>query len=321
VALDAMWLEAAGRLHPVGLHFPLALGATAALVEAFAWIRRRPAPSPSAFTLLWLAALSAPLVSASGWFLAASEGDDGSTLNWHRWTGIASAIGLLGAAIMATALRRRSRAAALEHVPGGAELQVPAALKQTRIYRCSLICVAALLGYCGHLGGEMKWGEGFTTNKLFAAMRATLGAPGDATPSDRGTGSAPRSAEEAGSPEAPALARPNSDAISPSAQATGSDSDRVRFDPRIQAIFAERCSECHLGGRKKGKLSLTSRELIVRSNADGLMIVKAGTPDESELMRRVRLPESDDSAMPPEGPRLTGAELALIQRWIDGGAP
>lgn len=312
-----MWLDAIGRLHPVVLHFPLALGAAAALMEVLAWIRRRPAPSPSAFTLLWLAALAAPVAAASGWFLAASDGDDSTTLDWHRWTGIASSVGLLGAAIMATALRRsaaRDVRAASAGVPSQAlsttvtNAASPDRRLQSRVYRLGVIAVAALIGFCGHLGGEMKWGEGFTTTKLFAALRATLGASGSGEPAS--IGAAPVRGETAS-------AR-NGAAVSGDDDGT---TDQVLFDPHIRAIFAERCAECHLGGRRKGKLSLTARELIVRSNEDGLMIVKAGTPEESELLRRVLLPEADDLAMPPEGPRVSAVQAALIRRWIESGAP
>src|SRR5690606_7206247 len=43
-----------------------------------------------------------------------------------------------------------------------------------------------------------------------------------------------------------------------------------------------------------------------------------GNPDDSELLRRVTA--DDGSEMPPEGPRLKAAEIALLRRWIDGGA-
>jgi len=45
-----------------------------------------------------------------------------------------------------------------------------------------------------------------------------------------------------------------------------------------------------------------------------------GNPDESELLRRVVLPIDDLDYMPARGRGLTTSEIALVRRWIAGGA-
>ena len=45
-------------------------------------------------------------------------------------------------------------------------------------------------------------------------------------------------------------------------------------------------------------------------------------PDESLMIRRLLLPLEDDDHMPPDGkPQPTAAEIALLQLWINAGAP
>ena len=49
------------------------------------------------------------------------------------------------------------------------------------------------------------------------------------------------------------------------------------------------------------------------------MIIK-GKPDDSELLRRISLPKSDDDVMPSRGELLPKKEIELIRRWIAAGA-
>jgi hypothetical protein len=47
----------------------------------------------------------------------------------------------------------------------------------------------------------------------------------------------------------------------------------------------------------------------------------AGDPAESELMKRLLLPQTDQHHMPPKGkPKLTPEQIALVHWWIEGGA-
>lgn len=347
MTITDLWLEAIGHLHPLVLHFPLALGAVAALVEVVRWMGRRPAATGSAFVLVWIAAVTAPCAALSGWFLAWTEGDDSNTLFLHRWTGVASAVLLLVVAIMASIVRSRAakthervttpasgiggstaandaaaptRSHAASVSTGATHGQGLGALYRGQglgaLYRLSLLLTALVVGWCGHLGGEMKWGEGFTLGTLAKAMRASFGVPlppsGAAEPgredvqSDARSGTA-ETRGSGGAPSSPQLASPT--AI-----------EHPGFDPHVRQVFEAHCASCHLGGRRKGRLSLTSIDSIVRESDEGLWIVKANEPDESELLRRISLPEGDADAMPPKGPRLDPVEIALIERWISQGA-
>jgi uncharacterized membrane protein/mono/diheme cytochrome c family protein len=99
-----------GRMHPIAVHFPIALLIVAAVVEGcrvpFSKSRR---PTAFGMTAVLFAAVFASWAAASGWLNADFEShDDGSTLSLHRWFGIGVAglsivVGL--AAIVANLVR------------------------------------------------------------------------------------------------------------------------------------------------------------------------------------------------------------------------
>lgn len=295
-----LWLESLGRLHPVVLHFPLALTVSAASVEICLCLRRRSRVSRSAVTMLWIAAITAPIAALSGWMNARFDASPSETLEWHRWSGLAGAAGIVAMALVMTAVARRANPSTVG----------------TAASRAALLAVAACIGFCAHLGGEMKWGRGYTTELLPSAIGRALGLGAPEIPagvSAPGNGSAAEvlARSRSAPPSSGAGALGNMDAALP---------QEIRFDEHVLPLFTRHCSECHLGGKHKGRLSLAERSLILRRNDDGFWIVRQGSAAESELMRRLLLPEVDPDAMPPTGP-LAEHEIAVIQRWIEQGAP
>lgn len=83
------WLEVAGRMHPMFLHFPLVL-----LLFAFLslWIPFKKEQYPWLDTLRLTAALSAVVTAIMGMLLALGEGRNGDVLEWHKWTGVGVAV-------------------------------------------------------------------------------------------------------------------------------------------------------------------------------------------------------------------------------------
>ena len=49
-------------------------------------------------------------------------------------------------------------------------------------------------------------------------------------------------------------------------------------------------------------------------------MIEAGSPNDSELLRRVMLPRGDDEVMPAIGDPLPKRQIAVIKRWIRQGA-
>lgn len=87
----------------------------------------------------------------------------------------------------------------------------------------------------------------------------------------------------------------------------------------IRPLLESRCYDCHQGGKAQGGLRLNDRAAALHGGeSDGPAIVP-GKSGESALIARVTSTD-DGTIMPPKGERLTNAEVALLKRWIDGGA-
>jgi hypothetical protein len=93
--------------------------------------------------------------------------------------------------------------------------------------------------------------------------------------------------------------------------------DGVFFSREVQPILQKRCLGCHGIGNQLAHLSLTSREHALKGGNRGPGLVP-GDAAKSLLYQFVsgaRAPQ-----MPPAG-KLPAVEIAVLKRWIDGGAP
>ncbi|WP_316812199.1 c-type cytochrome domain-containing protein [Pedobacter heparinus] len=92
------------------------------------------------------------------------------------------------------------------------------------------------------------------------------------------------------------------------------------YQDAIQPLLKNRCYSCHGTEKQKGKLRLDLEAYILKGGEEGNTIIK-GKADESELIRRLLLPGSNDKHMPPkEKPQLSQHEIALLHWWINNGA-
>ena len=89
----------------------------------------------------------------------------------------------------------------------------------------------------------------------------------------------------------------------------------------IEPIFTARCQSCHDPDRTEGELLMTSYEHLMRGGVSGPSIEPYHT-EQSDLYRRLRLPDRHDERMPPRGrTQLTADQIHLIGWWIEQGAP
>ena len=97
------------------------------------------------------------------------------------------------------------------------------------------------------------------------------------------------------------------------------ESADVDFSTQIQPILARKCYSCHGPDLQEGGLRFDDREVVLSAADSGKHAIVAGKADTSELLRRVTI-EDEDERMPPEGKRLSEAEVAALRSWIDAGA-
>jgi len=88
----------------------------------------------------------------------------------------------------------------------------------------------------------------------------------------------------------------------------------------VAPILSRSCLSCHKPEKHKGGLRMDSLALLLRGGDDG-PVIAPGRPASSDILRRVRLPASDDDYMPSDGEKpLTPEEIRTIERWIETGA-
>jgi len=133
----------AGRLHPLLLHFPIALVVVAALAELVAMLTHHRESHVVAVANIRAAAAFAVATAFTGWLLASSSVvDDMRSLQWHRWMGTTAAVATLAAALATAGIDRHSSTARWR-------------------YRLALWTAALLVGIAGHLGARLVWGADF----------------------------------------------------------------------------------------------------------------------------------------------------------------
>jgi uncharacterized membrane protein len=157
-----------------------------------------------------------------------------------------------------------------------------------RAYRWCLFSTLPLLLVASHFGGSLTHGSDYLFRYAPALLRAFLNGGAQPTPGQRDARQWP---------------------------------DLPVFGGIIQPVLQRDCTSCHGPEKAKAGLRLDSLSAVLKGGKSGPVIIPA-KPDESELLRRLRLPPEDDDHMPPQGkPQPTQDDLALIQWWISAGVP
>ncbi len=134
-----------GRLHPLIVHFPIALLVAAALAEGIHAIKGWPRLHTGVYFMIYIGAASAVAAAVVGWLNAAYGTQPESmatTLSVHRWLGVATAVWSVALAWHAWGMDY-----------GGS----------CRAFRINLAIAVILVGATGHFGGTLVFGEGYFT--------------------------------------------------------------------------------------------------------------------------------------------------------------
>ena len=102
----------------------------------------------------------------------------------------------------------------------------------------------------------------------------------------------------------------------------GRASEAIDFNNDIRPILSANCFRCHGpdGGSRVTDLRLDSED-EAKADLGGYRAIDVEDPEASELLRRIEADDESELMPPPEThTQLSGAERALLRRWIEGGA-
>lgn len=151
----------------------------------------------------------------------------------------------------------------------------------------AVLVMVLLLSAAGHYGGSLTHGDDYLTQAMPAGLRQLTGM---------------------------------NKTIANAAAYTNIGDARL-YEDLVRPVLANRCYSCHNEQKLKGGLRLESVALIRKGGEHG-PVLKDSMPEESELFKRLILPEENDHRMPPKGkPPVTPQELELLHWWIAQGAP
>ena len=132
-----------GKLHPLLVHFPIALVLAAAGAEIIAIRTRQVSWRAIAVANVRMGAATGALTLIAGWVLATAPFVEATpSLAWHRWTGVTAVATTIGAALASRRSQVQSR-------------------RSLVVYRGALFGAAALVAIAGHLGAALVWGTEF----------------------------------------------------------------------------------------------------------------------------------------------------------------
>ena len=99
------------------------------------------------------------------------------------------------------------------------------------------------------------------------------------------------------------------------------ETEMLLYEDMIAPVFEAKCMSCHNRQRAKGDFLMTSYQDLLKGGDSGNPSVAGGAPEESEVYKRVVLPEDHKDRMPPEGKTpMKESEIALLKFWIASGA-
>ena len=93
------------------------------------------------------------------------------------------------------------------------------------------------------------------------------------------------------------------------------------YTEKVRPILQTNCGKCHFDMNHKGGLSLATKAGTLKGGRDGVVIVP-GDPANSLLVKLIRHegPEDDPKPMPPKAPKMSDADIAVIEQWVKAGA-
>jgi cytochrome c len=90
---------------------------------------------------------------------------------------------------------------------------------------------------------------------------------------------------------------------------------------KVRPLLVTNCGKCHFDMNHKGGLSLATKASTMKGGRDGVVIVP-GDAANSLLVKLIRHegPPEDPKPMPSKAPKMSDADIAIIEQWVKAGA-
>jgi uncharacterized membrane protein len=274
-----------GRFHSLTVHLPIGFLLLGAILFLLSLLKKFNFLIKALPLTIFLAAISAIVSVVLGLLLAQEGGYPEASLFWHRLMGIAVAIFSIVAVLLILGYFDKSK----KGHPVKSRLNIHA-IESTLINQkkgLGLVLGATVLcvSITGHLGGNLTHGE----NYLYTY--------------------APEFVQEL-------FLDPN---LEKSSLTFPEDADSTLvFEHIIHPIIIQKCASCHDSEAQKGGLKVTSLEDLIAGGETGPAF-EEGSPQSSELYKRVTLDPKSKKFMPPKGAGLSYGEITLLKYWIENG--
>ncbi|MDR6560106.1 MULTISPECIES: c-type cytochrome domain-containing protein [unclassified Arcicella] len=159
-----------------------------------------------------------------------------------------------------------------------------------KAYMPAVYLIVILLTGTGHLGGNMTHGEDYLYAYTPEPFRSMAGLP----PRTKGGTGVRKKIENI--------------------------NEALVYQDIVAPVMEQKCWSCHNANKIKGGLRMDTQELLIKGGENGA-IIKANDAANSELIKRLLLPEEDEHHMPPKGKTpLSEQEISLLHWWIQNGA-
>jgi hypothetical protein len=94
--------------------------------------------------------------------------------------------------------------------------------------------------------------------------------------------------------------------------------EKLNFEDHVKPIFRDRCLSCHNTNKKSSDLDLSTYTTLMQGGASGASI-EPGDSGASYLFNLVS--HQSEPYMPPNADKIPDAEVEVLRKWIDAGAP
>jgi len=271
-----------GRFHPLVVHLPIGFLLLAIILFSLSFFKNYFFLQKALPIILLLGASSAVAAAIMGWLLATEGGYEESTLAWHQWMGIAVAVIAIVSWLWMSGISLKI----FDSKNNSKEESAERIIRNKGNLGWLMAVLLVLISITGHLGGSLTHGDQYLLTYAPPVIQA-LFLGDDSSESDR-----------LGFPADP--------------------DSTLLFEHLIQPVLNKKCVSCHNESKMKGGLLMTTKDGLLKGGDNGAVLEK-GSPQNSELFKRVCLDPASKKFMPPKGAPMSYTEITLLNYWISSG--